>query len=204
MGKNIKIKNNFVNHSLLVLDDGGGIYTYKNVETGNEIVDNIVLNSIGTDDGTKYHNPKAAIGIYLDDMTKGIKVQGNTVAYCGRGIFLHNARDIEITNNTAFRNRNVQLAMSQDASGNGEVIRNNIVRDNVFFGGGHGELVYSLSTNTTDDTHLFGTFTNNYAYNPYDSVLVKTNFAPRYPTDNTKHIKMFTLSEWETETGIST
>ncbi len=204
MGKNIKIKNNYVNHSLLVLDDGGGIYTYKNTETGNEIIDNIVLNSVGTDDGTKYHNPEAAIGIYLDDMTKGIKVHGNTVAYCGRGIFLHNARDIEITNNTVFRNRNIQLSMSQDASGHGEVIRNNIVENNVFFGGGHGELVYSLSTHTTDDTHLFGTFTNNYAYNPYDSVFVKTNFAPRYPTDNTKQVKMFTLGEWETATGIST
>ncbi len=202
-GENILIKNNYINHPLLLLDDGGGIYTYKSTSEGNEIINNIVLNSKGTDEGAKYHNPTAAVGIYIDDLSKGIKIDGNSVAYCGTGIFIHNSEDLEITNNIVFHNMKAQLKMSQDRnSGLDDNIRNLNVQNNIFFGTGQGELGVHVKTHQNDIDN-FGTFEDNYVYNPYDTALYRRDYKPGYPSDLNHTFDLFSLDEWQTETEMS-
>lgn len=105
----VLIKENYVSNYTTALDDGGGIYCWSrysnpsdpNVPVNRKIIDNIVINAIGAPQGTNITTSQTA-GIYLDDNSHNVEVTGNTVAYCGDGIYLHNVRDCQVLNNTVF------------------------------------------------------------------------------------------------------
>jgi len=109
-GSNTLVKNNYIDGFCLVKGDGGGIYSY----TGNagkkysnrKIIGNIIQNGNGAREGTPLHNtdfPAPAEGIYLDDNTENILVADNTVSQINnRGIYLHNAKNINVRNNLVF------------------------------------------------------------------------------------------------------
>jgi hypothetical protein len=105
-GTNINVKNNFVNTFCLLLQDGGGIYTYlENPATSqaNLIQSNIVINAIGNHEGLDhdmYHN---AFGIYVDAFSTGITVENNTIAYiAGYNFFCNGNRNGVIRGNTMY------------------------------------------------------------------------------------------------------
>jgi len=78
---------NYVDSVCMVLDDGGGIYTYSGSGDPNRVIGsvvkyNIVSNSIGDENGvpptsTRYF--PAAFGIYMDDYSKDVDVMNNYV-----------------------------------------------------------------------------------------------------------------------------
>ena len=106
-GDDTHVLNNFVDTFVNVKGDGGGIYTViqgDDPRTGQEIRNNIVLNAIGSPEGQSWDG-LGAEGIYLDDVAQDVIIDGNTVAYCkGAGIFLHNAHEVDITDNLCFAN----------------------------------------------------------------------------------------------------
>jgi parallel beta-helix repeat protein len=107
------IEYNFISHSCLVIDDGGGIYTPSPTSFHSVISNNIILHSIGSSDGLPKVT-KHSHGIYLDEPTGNIIVENNTVAYCnGGGIFLHNNGGSEVRYNTSFGNRNGLLVSKE-------------------------------------------------------------------------------------------
>ncbi|GAA4903655.1 right-handed parallel beta-helix repeat-containing protein [Mucilaginibacter defluvii] len=112
---NVTIQNNLIKNINLTKSDGGGIYTYSgknpNNYTNQKIVSNIILNSVGSYDGS-YNANQNAHGIYLDDRSHDIDIQNNTIANCtGSGIFLNGASRINIQNNTCYGN-GTQLLVS--------------------------------------------------------------------------------------------
>lgn len=103
-GNNNIIRRNFITYTCLTLNDGGGIYTSGVNATGTLIDSNVILHAVGNIDGG---NTVISIseGIYLDELSTGITVQNNTVAYCGySGIKLHRANTNIIQNNTCYGN----------------------------------------------------------------------------------------------------
>lgn len=153
-GDSTIIKNNLVDHFCLIKDDGGGIYTWSGSSnekhTGREIVGNIVLNGKGNNDGTPSAQMSSipAEGIYIDDYASGIEIKGNTVAnVSGKGIFIHNARDLLIQNNTLYNN-NYQISILQDASD--LPTRNNVIRDNLFISREHDQKNVTIRSNHAD------------------------------------------------------
>ena len=106
-GSSVLIKNNFVDSVCILKDDGGGIYTYlgegATAQTGCQILNNIVLNSVGTIDGSA-ENKTQARGIYLDGYSADMDIIGNTVANCDNGIYLNGSKNINIKDNTLYNN----------------------------------------------------------------------------------------------------
>jgi hypothetical protein len=101
-GNNVQVRNNFVNHTSMLRDDGGGIYTGFTGETGKIIDGNIVLNSVGNSRGVG-SGDAAANGIYLDGLTDDATVTNNTVSGIkSAGIFLNNARLMKVHGNTVY------------------------------------------------------------------------------------------------------
>ncbi|MEP6713588.1 MAG: right-handed parallel beta-helix repeat-containing protein, partial [Ferruginibacter sp.] len=136
-GNNVLIKNNFVNYYDIVKDDGGGIYTYQSgtdaapglTYTGRVIRNNIVLNGIGTTDGTG-HGSIDVDGIYLDGRTGNVDVLDNTVAHIGvHGIYSNNAKNVNIIGNTAFDNGS-SIGITRYAWGS---ISNLAIKRNIFY-----------------------------------------------------------------------
>lgn len=124
------VEGNVIDNSCLTVDDGAGIYTWASDyalpgSSGSVIRGNIVLHGRGNLDGTPGGEGQSH-GIYLDDRSHGIRVEGNTVAWNHRGIFLHNTRDVVATGNVAYGNAGAQIVLSRDAIVAGDMFGNSV------------------------------------------------------------------------------
>lgn len=135
------IKNNLVKNSCLNFGDCGGIYLGGR-ETGvpfNALVEkNIVDGGPGSDEGAPASHQYGATdtrGIYLDDFVSGVTVTGNFVTGMRHGFMLHSTTNVTLSQNIAFKNRELQLLM-QDGFRRPHDIQTpmggNVVSDNVF------------------------------------------------------------------------
>ena len=121
-GNNSQVKNNYIKNSVLLLNDGGGIYTQRLTSVRRLIEGNIVLSSYGNFDGTvpvidwtSKDTMHYGEGIYLDaggttagvDGSYDVRVINNTVAHNGQnGICIHEAYHDTIIGNISYDNRN--------------------------------------------------------------------------------------------------
>ena len=168
-----------------------------------------MLNAIGSPEGQSWAG-RGAEGIYLDDASQNVIIDGNTVAYCrSTGIFLHNAHEVNVTNNTLFANGTGYPESSSAiffAHENGNFpedhIRNIVLTGNKFISTAagdsqtHGGWCITLDT-PHDDINLFFTSLD---YNYYSRPLDHTGrIAKIWPTGGTAEYKTF--AELKTETG---
>ena len=196
-GNNFNIKNNFVNNFESVLDEGGGIYTYRGTDINtysNNVVDgNIVINGIGALGG-KTNTKGTAEGIYLDGNTQGVTVMNNSVANVSvYGIFLGDAHEINVLNNTVYNCGSGAFAMIHSSANN--PIRNVKVRNN--------KLVMTVSTTIgswsyqtgSNDLLQFGTSDSNIVATP---TLNDANAFYTYDGTNFRHQ---TVAQWQAFSG---
>ncbi|HEY5463276.1 MAG TPA: right-handed parallel beta-helix repeat-containing protein, partial [Hanamia sp.] len=192
-GMNTIVKNNFLNHSCLIKDDGGGIYTWG-TETGRQITGNIVLNSIGNSYGTNQPTNFLAHGIQLDGGTQFVTVSGNTFSGCrGAGIFVQQSTNIIINGNTAYNNGfpgNWMAGAIMFQYTASAPIRNITLKNNIFFAETLKQLAlfyYTPSTNA-NDLLQFGTGDSNYYARPLDNnsiIFTQTGLGNKYYNLNT-------------------
>lgn len=168
-GNAFVVDKNFVDTFCMVLDDGGGIYTY----TGNTpisyskeriITNNIILNGVGAPEGTTGSNQ--ANGIYADDESSDLLINYNSVANCGQyGYFLHNNHEITFTGNLGYDNKKSQLAIGHDDLGI-SLPKNFNISKNKFITNSTSQLClyfYSLATNSSSsDLTTNGIIDSNY------------------------------------------
>jgi hypothetical protein len=113
-GNNLTIKNNVINTYCYIKSDGGGIYTWNaesnpTTYTNRKIIGNIILNGIGSMEGTDGTEPDVD-GIYMDDNTGNVDILDNTVSnVAGSGMYIHNAFNINVQRNTLFGNLREQV-----------------------------------------------------------------------------------------------
>lgn len=105
IGKKTLVKNNYVTNYLLRKDDGGGIYTYIGTyypadnSDSSIIRSNIVTNGIGTSQGI--YVSSIAAGIYLDNFSRRITVDSNTVSNTvWGGIYFNQSNEMQVFDNT--------------------------------------------------------------------------------------------------------
>ncbi|HSF56373.1 MAG TPA: Ig-like domain-containing protein, partial [Algoriphagus sp.] len=200
-GSYTKVVNNFIDNFCLFKQDGGGIYTNSDGlsttnNVGREITGNIVLNGKGTRFGT-LEDVDMAEGIYIDDNSAGVKVNKNTVAFMsGKSIYLHNANNIEITENLFYKSRS-QVQFTHSTMGG--PIRNVTVSQNQFSSIDKTDHVYSVYS-VLDDIGSVGTFYSNYFLDPFNhDFFIRT----RGSSDAQPGIDR-NLSNWSTSFGFDT
>lgn len=201
-GNETTINNNVINHFAVTKDDGGGIYTWNNSPDskknyGRKITGNIILNGMGAGEGTDNPAYLPANGIYMDDNAGSVEIVSNTVAHCAKyGIFIHNAHELVIKNNTLFNN-GTQLYMSHDEYASNSPVRNNIVTNNIFFAKAKTQLTASFESRN-DDIKQFGAFNHNYYCRPSDDLL--TIHTSQFKSGK-KFSKLHTLESWQSAYG---
>ena len=189
------IQNNVITNFNFVKDDEGGIYTYNNnpgapVNFGRKITGNIILNGIGANEGTDGNN--SADGIYMDDNSGGVEITGNTIANCNNnGIYIHDAHDMIISNNTSFNNGNSQIIFKYDNIAPNGVIRNIQNNNNIYFSKKEDQMVARFQSIANDFSQM-GTFNNNYYCRPLND-----NFS-LFTRDNNGTEISFGLNWWKT------
>jgi hypothetical protein len=201
-GNNIQIRNNFVNHATMVRDDAGGIYTGYQNQTGKIIDGNIVLNSVGNNNGGGPGKEFAAYGIFIDDFGCNISITNNTVANCrSAGINLHDTKNVTVNQNTAYNNgmpgwSDGQLFVQGDAGQFTSYIRSNSVTNNILFAKNANQysMSYYADPSGANDATSFGVFDHNYYAKPVNPLVPFTS-------DQDIAKGQMSLAQWRTATG---
>ena len=197
-GSNFIIKNNFVKNFESVLDEAGGIYTYRgsdpNTYSNNVIDGNIVLDGIGATGG-KTSTKGDAQGIHIDGNSQNVTVINNSVANVSMyGILLMDAHEINVLNNTVYNCGSGAFAIIHNSGSNNNSVRNVKIRSN--------KLVMTVSTTLgtwsyqteTNDLLQFGTSDSNVVANPLNDV----NAFYTFDGTNYRHQ---TVAQWQTFSG---
>lgn len=163
-----QVNNNLVQESCMLLDDCGGIYIYG-PQNNSTVSSNLVLSLTGNATG-RPDNKTHTVGIYLDELSSGMTLSGNMVAFADYGIQLHDASMNTLQNNLLYGNRNYQLWNVENTkvvNPAGDVFGNNIT-SNLFIPTNANPGVFQSTDFAT--TATFGSFSSN-AYstllNPY-------------------------------------
>ncbi len=189
---NSTIASNSFTDTCLTLDDCAAVYSNM-ASNGSTFTGNFVRGVWGNIAGTPYTATRS-VGIYLDDQSQGMVVDGNTLLDADNGIQVHNAFNNVLRNNAFYGNRRFQLWFQEGS---------HVLRDN---GDIHGNVVSNnVLVPTADapalrhetilaDTHDFATYTGN-VY----SVLLGTNVAQEtYP--DPANSTLYTMSQWQSAT----
>ena len=167
-----QVLGNFVYGACSLLDDCGGIYTGGDYN-GSVIRGNTVVHARGSLPGQPLaQRGTAAQGIYLDDASGDIVVDGNTVIDADHGIQMHNAARNTVTGNHLYGNRVSQLWMQEDTNLRTPAgdMNGNLIQGNVYTSVSPLAPAYVLSTRYAD-TSRFGSFDLN-RYNDTASPIV--------------------------------
>ncbi|MEN2284150.1 right-handed parallel beta-helix repeat-containing protein [Algoriphagus sp. SE2] len=197
-GNNSIVKNNLIDNYCLWKQDGGGIYMNSDGlvnanNKGREIIGNIILNGLGAKEGTNQDNNMAE-GIYLDDNTSGVFVSKNTIAHInGKGIYLHNANNIEIFENLIY-DCDVQLKLNHDPLGG--PLRNIQIENNQFIILNKNEIAFSISS-IENDLDKLGISRNNYFLVPFANEFI---FESKKPGDGAYSVRK-NFREWRATFG---
>jgi hypothetical protein len=195
-GNNVTIKNNFINYFGIHKDDGGGIYTNggsnATARSNRKIINNIILNGIGTGEGSDQPLNLQASGIYLDDNSSNLQITGNTVANCSQaGIYIHNSNTQNVDYNT-FYNNGTQVCINSDQLNSVHRIHNLNIQENILFSSnGSRRLADYLSVG--NEIPNFGVINNNYYARPAnDNAIIKTVY-----NNGTYNSKITDLEGWK-------
>ena len=190
--------NNFINYSCSIKDDGGGIYS-GGAYLNRVIKNNIVLNTIGSIDGTNSKD-NMGFGIYLDSYSSDFTVEGNTVAGCGGpgGVFSNLDNNV-IRDNTFFNNVLAVGFLSKSQAMFQHIcckdVRMNIFNNNILFTKNAGRYGFFIYT-TTDDVNQFASADSNYYVSPSGGDLFRVQLNST-PTN-------YSFSDWKTYSGWDT
>ena len=177
-GSNTTVKNNYIDTFCSIKDDGGGIYSNNGITnittyTNRKVIGNIVMNGIGAPNGA--YNPwgTTAEGIYYDNGSMNIETTGNTVVgVSDMALYLHNAKNIKIANNTFFTPDVRHIGMFEQL--NHPLIRDNSIYNNIVFAEAVSEVFITKRSETTD-TNLFASISGNYYARSLDSKTATTH-----------------------------
>jgi len=169
------IENNFIQSSLLVLNDGGNISigsgSNYNIIRGNILIDAIgnidESNGCGSTTSTPCSKHSAyGMGIGCDSGSQGHTIENNIIANnTDMGIRFNQFKNSLCTGNTLYNNDPQLVVQGNSSQSSGNDFSGNIL--------------YSLSSDQINlelqSTTNHGTINNNYYCNPYSKVVIKRN-----------------------------
>lgn len=203
--RDTRVVNNVVRNTCLVLDDCGAIYSWAYVDPRplhSQVIGNIVQNVLGNRSG----NPDPftlAAGIYLDDRSNGVVVEGNTISNAERGIYLHNAFANTVRQNTVFNSRQygIVLGMNDARQVSGGSTPDS-VSDNVVVSISGNPFIYYL--NSADTLFDDDVVSNRYiGPNPKNGALVQWNNAANTPAAGSPLAQMRAKFDDDIKSGLN-
>lgn len=175
IAKNNVVKNNVIDYSCLVLNDGGGI----DVDDCDslQILNNIVTNSIGNFETSKLKGSYAS-GIYINGaLMKNTIIQGNTLCY-NRYMGMHidhksGAVNNKITGNICYDNFISQLMMTDFSTTAFVPSFNTVIKNNVLYGLSSEQTCLEVRGHTSSGISDYGNFDSNFYFNPYSDFPIR-------------------------------
>ncbi|WP_256011452.1 T9SS type A sorting domain-containing protein [Desertivirga xinjiangensis] len=191
-GLNNLVKRNVVDSACLILEDMAGIYTnYQNgANSGMIIEENFVFNSVGEMLGAPGEYSKAN-GIYVDNLSTGVTVRNNTVAFVnGAGLFAnYNREGNQFYNNTSFSSGVNEFSIYKPYSSPEYLVKENIlVSDSTV-----PHYVINLDNTEQFTFQELGNYVDNYVINPFQDTIVQVYVKE----SGVQQIQKYTPYDWE-------
>jgi len=188
------VRNNVIDYSCLVLNDGGGIdITHcDNLIIQNNIISNTKGNYLSSGIAESY-----GCGIYVNGaIMTNTSILGNTVFNNGfYGILVdhkNTPNNNKIIGNTCYNNAAGQLLFTDFSASVYIPSYNTIVKHNILYSLSADQSTLHLRGHTPSGISDFGNFDSNYYCNPYSEFLVtRTTFYPVYDS------RVNTLEYWQ-------
>ncbi len=161
------VRNNTVVRICLRFTDCSGIYTYTggaasampaSYVAAGLIEGNVVVSARSITEGCGYSCVNMAHGIYLDELTAGVTITGNTVSEVEVGIGVLNASHNRVLNNTV-RNASAAAFRGNRTRSETVVMRGNRVENNTFFS--HTPTALNASRLPADTTPWYAQYWRN-------------------------------------------
>jgi parallel beta-helix repeat protein len=194
---NVIVRNNFIDSACTMKCDGGGIYT-QDPFTGQQILNNIVVNCVGTLDGTDGDQGVPVVhGIYLDDPSTNVTGTGNTCAGNSySGIYFHSSNNTNFQNNTCYNNGKYQILVTSYGA---TPTRTTTIKHNILFGRTSTQISGEWET-LGNDINQFGSSTtidSNYILRPINDNLSVHTWINSFGTE-----VYLSLAGWVTYSGF--
>jgi len=202
------VERNYIKNSCKLLDDCAGIYIgggsteygwIQPAEIGinNQIIENIVIDSVGNTDGEPSQISKAQ-GIYIDDRSRDMVVLGNTVSRSDYGIQVHNAYSNLIRDNTIYGSRQSSIYISEDdIVGIPGYVQDNNITNNTFFTFSKFAEDASIKMEGFLGQTNFGSYENNYYAHQSDAwPVIRSTWVNGLST-----LERFHLADWQDASG---
>jgi hypothetical protein len=190
----VTVKNNLITNFTVLLDDGGGIYTWRGSEVyvNRKVIGNIVLDGPGAIAGKAPMEASSSSCIYLDNATSNLELTGNTMARCTRAGLLENyAHDVIISGNTSFDSRIQGEIWSLDVA----PIVKNTCSDNIFFSRIEAQPTLEVSA-PSGQIQAFGAWDLNHYIRPTQNDLVL------HATIDGNVSRFHSLASWQLAYGL--
>lgn len=198
------IKNNKVSDFCMVKDDGGGIYTFTDINAVPDgyvpeeqlIQGNVIQNGKGKPEGTPYSNRFAA-GVYLDDNSQNVTITGNVVMDCPHsGIYFRNSKEAKVERNTLINNGR-QVSFLHDNTPDTFEPTGYELSDNVMMSLSPDQPLLYVST-SKGDIRRIGNFLNNQYYSLAEN---NKTFILEYYEQAKFHRNILSFNEWRNQFG---
>lgn len=216
-GPNSTISNNDIEQSCLVLNDCGAIYAWNPNPPNNVLVNNpetyltgnVITDVVGGHDGEPFYY-QGSYGIYLDNLSNHVWVDGNTIANADIGVYMNSPYNNTIVNNVIYGGRVTQLAMNEGPTklfGQGGSVFNNSITNNIFFptNGSFSLLLSSvyglvpcLASPCTPDFSSLGAYFGVFDSNTYGGFYSDRIVQERYnDATSQQFFHQYTLDNWK-------
>ena len=189
-----RIERNFINHSSLNLDAGGGISMFGSVTKEIVIKDNFIANTLGDIAGTKYQKSNS-FGIFFNDYCNNDSIIHNTIINSDSyGIYIGpNNHNHFFKDNVLYNNQKGQVFIND---GNTTNSTNQIkLQKNIFYSLSDKQKVIQFAGKNYNFFPVKGD--SNYYCNPYDyfPIYQQTDF------DTIIRDRAFSLADWRLTTA---
>jgi len=204
-GPNTTVNQNYIYGSCVALEDCASVYSWGQLTDGSEITNNIIR---GGGNASAYSVDNS--GIYLDDGSEDIDVTSNSITgnvsgrYIFRGVFLHNSKDCNLTDNKIYGTHRGILLKSDGSEPSADYMAGNTITTTQIVrlgtGGSTPDESYNITQwkNTHDNTDL-GIITNNYySTHPSEVGNVVYEIKGQYG-ENPTYEDVYSLAEWQSE-----
>ena len=183
-GNGIIIEKNFIENTLLNMDDGGALYTFGSDSYNNILRNNIIKRVVGDHNGTV---PGGIVNaIYIDNYAHNIIIKDNIVEdiAVGSGILINaGSYGNNISGNTTYKCREGVAFADWQA---GPSIYNNTLLDNIFYANLQNSIPIQIAS-TDNNYNVLSSSNNNFLCNPYGTNVVNYVWSSS---------QTFTLSQW--------
>ncbi|MFW5872472.1 MAG: right-handed parallel beta-helix repeat-containing protein [bacterium] len=196
-----QVKNNVVQNAMLVMNDGGGIYSWSK---GGEyythdvtISGNIIENVYGSKEGLISTFHMQCIGIYLDNRTQHVTVENNIICNTLKGYFSNTYSKNNIFRNNIVYNTSTGLEIGDYM--NPLVTLGHVVENNLFFLEAPDQHAVKLVSYSAPSTAPMATFKGNKYYSMHEPFMMSEVL--EHDNKQSRATYIYEMDVWQNKLG---